>query len=96
MSDEQYFAAMDEFIEKYDAPQPETVRVLNLLMRKEFAQAIVNGEKKVEIRAFSEHYFDRLTDKKVDKWMTEHRDKKDMDMEAFNEFTRPFIGMDTI
>ena len=92
MSDEQYFAAMDEFIEKYDAPQPETVRVLNLLMRKEFAQAIVNGEKKVEIRAFSEHYFDRLTDKKVDKWMTEHRDKKDMDMEAFNEFmcaTRP-------
>ena len=92
MTDEQYYAAMDEFIEKYQAPIPAPVKVLNLLMRKEFALAILNGEKKVEIRAFSDHYFDRLTDKKVDKWMTEHRDKEGMDMEAFNEFmcaTRP-------
>lgn len=92
MTDEQYFAAMDEFIEKYEAPQPEPVKVLNLLMRKPFALDIISGKKKVEIRAFSDHYFDRLTDKKVDKWMTAHRDKDGMDMEAFNEFmcaTRP-------
>ena len=92
MTDEQYFAAMDEFIEKYKAPQPEPVAVLNLLMRKPFAEAILKGEKKVEIRAFSDHYFNRLTDKVVDKWMTEHRDKEGVDMEAFSEFmcaTRP-------
>ena len=73
MTDEQYFAAMDEFMEKFQAPQPEPVKVLHLVMRKPFAQEIVNGTKKVEVRAFSEHYFDRLTDKKVDKWMTEFR-----------------------
>lgn len=97
MTDEQYFAAQDEFLEKYQAPTPEPVNVLNLLMRKPFAEAIVNGEKKVELRAFSEHYFDRLTDKKVDKWMTEFRSKYEKDaeaMEAFNEFmcaTRPVM-----
>lgn len=92
MTDEQYFAAMDEFIEKFQAPQPEPVRVLNLLMRKPFALEIIEGAKKVELRAFSDHYFDRLTDKKVDKWMTANRDKEGMDMDAFNEFmcaTRP-------
>jgi len=95
MTDEQYFAAMDEFIEKYQAPQPEPVKVLNLLMRKPFAEAIVKGEKTVEVRAFSDHYFNRLTDKKVDKWMTDFRAKHGDDaeaMEAFTEFmcaTRP-------
>ena len=94
MSDEQYFAAQDEFMEKYGAPRCEPVQVLNLIMRKPFAEAILKGEKKVEVRAFSDHYFDRLTDKKVDKWMTQHREDKDMDKEAFEEFmcaTRPVL-----
>ena len=92
MTSEQWIAAFDEFVEKYNAPEPEPVRVLNLVMRRNFAEEILRGEKKVEVRAFSDHYFDRLTDKKVDKWMTENRDKEGMDMEAFNEFmcsTRP-------
>ncbi len=92
MSDEQWIAAFDEFVKKYGAPDPEPVRVLNLIMRKPFAEAILRGEKKVEIRSFSDHYFDRLTDKKVDKWMTAHRNDENMDHEAFEEFmcaTRP-------
>lgn len=95
MTDGQYFAAMDEFLEKFNPPQPEPVKVLNLLLRKPFALEIVNGKKTVEIRAFSDHYFDRLTDKKVDKWMTEFRAKHEKDEEAIeglNEFmcaTRP-------
>lgn len=95
MTDEQYFSAMDEFIEKFHAPQPEPVKILNLILRKPFAIEMLNGTKKVEVRAFSDHYFDRLTDKKVDKWMTEFRSKHEKDadvMEAFNEFmcaTRP-------
>lgn len=95
MTDEQYFAAMDGFIEKYQAPMPEPVKVLNMLMRKPFALEILNGKKKVEVRAFSDHYFDRLTDKKVDKWMTEFRAKHEKEenvMEDFSEFmcaTRP-------
>ena len=78
MTDEQYFAAQDQFIEKYSAPQCEPIEVLDLIMRKEFAQEILGGKKKVE----------------VDKWMTDHRDDPNMDMEAFDEFmcaTRPVL-----
>ena len=94
MTDEQYFAAMDEFMKKYDAPKCEPVQVLDLIMRREFAEEILHGEKRVEVRQGSQHYFSRLTDKKVDAWMTEHRDEPGMDMEAFNEFmcsTRPVL-----
>ena len=94
MTDEQYFAAQDEFIEKYRAPQCEPIEVLDLIMRREFAEEILSGKKKVEVRQGSDFYLNRLTDKKVDKWMTEHRDDADMDMEAFDEFmcaTRPVL-----
>lgn len=94
MTDEQYFAAQDEFMKKYGAPNCEPIEVLDLIMRREFAEAILSGEKKVEIRQGSEFYLNRLTDKKVDKWMTEHREEPGMDMEAFNEFmnaTRPVM-----
>ena len=94
MTDEQYFAAQDDFIEKYRAPQCEPIEVLDLIMRREFAEEILSGKKKVEVRQGSDFYLNRLTDKKVDKWMTAHRDDPDMDMEAFNEFmcaTRPVL-----
>lgn len=94
MTDEQYFAARDEFEKKYGVPKCEPIQVLDLIMRKEFAQQILRGEKKVEIRKCSDHYINRLTDKAVNKWMDEHRDQEGMDMEAFNEFmnaTRPVL-----
>ena len=92
MTDEQYYAAMDEFTAKYQAPVPKPIEVFDLIMRKEYAKAILSGEKKVEIRKWSDRYMSRLTDKAVDAWMNEHRDEAGMDMEAFNEFmcaTRP-------
>lgn len=94
MTDEQYFAARDEFMEKYKAPACEPIEVLDLIMRREFAEEILSGKKKVEVRNCSDHYFNRLTDKKVSQWMTDHRDEDGMDMEAFNEFmnaTRPVL-----
>ena len=94
MTDEQYFAAQDDFIEKYRAPQCEPIEVLDLIMRREFAEEILSGKKKVEVRQGSDFYLNRLTDKKVDKWMTVHRNDPDMNMEAFNEFmcaTRPVL-----
>lgn len=94
MTEEQWNAAFDEFTKKYQAPQPEPIKVLDLIMRKENARDILTGIKKVEIREWSEHYQNRLTDKKVDEWMTAHRDEPGMDMEAFNEFmcaTKPVL-----
>lgn len=92
MTDVEYFAAEDEFMEKYNAPKCKPLEVLDLIMRREFAEEILSGEKKVEIRQCSDHYFNRLTDKNVDAWMTEHRDAEGMDIESFDEFmcaTRP-------
>lgn len=86
MTDEQYYEAQDEFFTKYNVPETEPVEVLDLIMRKENAMEIISGSKKVEIRECSDHYFRRLTDKKVNAWMTEHRDDADMDIEAFDEF----------
>ena len=94
MTDEQYYAARDKFCKEYNAPMCEPIKVLDLIMRKEFAKDILSGEKKVEVRQCSEHYMNRLTDKKVCDWMDEHRDAPGMDMEAFDEFmcaTRPVL-----
>ena len=94
MTDEQYFAAKDKFINKYGAPMCAPIEVLDLIMRREFAEEILSGEKKVEFRKCSDFYMNRLTDKKVDMWMTTHRNDPGMDMEAFVEFmcaTRPVL-----
>lgn len=56
----------------------ETVEVLNLVMRKVFAQEILNGRKKVEFRAYSQHYLNRLYDKKVLDYMHLHRGEQDI------------------
>ena len=76
MTEEQWNAAFDEFTKKYQAPQPESIKVLDLIMRKENARDILTGIKK------------------VDEWMTAHRDEPGMVMEAFNEFmcaTKPVL-----
>lgn len=94
MTDEQYNTALNEFVAKYDAPLPEPIKVLDLIMRRQFAEEILRGEKKVEIRQYSNHYYNRLTDKNVDKWMTTHCEDENMDLEAFDEFmcaTRPVL-----
>lgn len=41
----------------------QQVEAYDLLMRKEYAQEIISGKKKVEFRSFSDHYCDRFFDK---------------------------------
>ena len=92
MSDEEYFLAMDEFISRYNAPQCEPIKQLDLLLSREEADEILLGKRKTVVRPFNDQYFDCLTDYHVDEWMTAHRDSFGMDMEAFTEFmcaTRP-------
>jgi hypothetical protein len=72
----------DEALAEYMAKNPalkkaKPVECLNLIMRKQFAQQIVDGTKKVEFRAFSQHYVDRLIDQDVDNWMTDHVDDEE-------------------
>ena len=75
------------FFEKYpECPESEHVRCMNLVMKKEFAEAIVRGDKTVEFRAYSKHYCDRLIDEKV----AAYRDKiSDDDIDDYEDFAKP-------
>lgn len=72
--DEEYWAQKDkEFEELYpDCPKAKPIECLNLIMKKTFAEQIANGEKKLELRAFSQHYYDRLIDKDVVNYVAAH------------------------
>lgn len=56
----------------------EPLEVLNLIMRKEFALEIIQGKKRVEFRAYSEHYSSRLYDKDVLNFMQLHKNEPEV------------------
>lgn len=84
-----------EFFEKYpDAPVSEDIECLNLIMRKEFAMQILRGEKKVEVRAYSQFYYNRLFDKKVLDWADAKADEmadKGVPEDEVNDFVQDCI-----
>lgn len=55
-----------------DCPRPKEIGVLNLIMRREYAEEIIKGEKPIEFRAYSKHYHDRLIDLDVANYILEH------------------------
>lgn len=78
---EQFEKGFAEFKKKYpEYKDAKPIERLNLIMRKEFAMQILKGEKKMEFRAFSEYYCNRLVDKDINNFMnkyfgTEHEDE---------------------
>lgn len=84
-------AARKQFFEEHpDCPKPKPVECLNLIMRKEYAEEILSGQKTVEIRAYSQHYCDRLYDKDVLEYENLHWDDDLMRMQMidFNDSVR--------
>ncbi len=84
-------AARKKFFEEHpDCPKPKPVECLNLIMRKEYAEEILTGIKTVEIRAYSQHYCDRLYDKDVLDYENAHWDDDLMRMQMidFNDSVR--------
>lgn len=83
------------FFDKYpNVKRSENIKVLNLIMKKEFAEAIIKGEKTVEYRAYSKHYSDRLYDKNLLDYGENYI--KDEDMADFVDFARPLRKVETI
>ena len=67
------YDAVEDFRRHYpDAPDPKRKEVLNLILRKEIAEEIIRGEKKVEIREVSPFYKARVWDKRVEEYINEH------------------------
>ena len=69
---EDFDEGSDRFYDETWAPEPREIEVLNLIMRKEYAQEILSGKKNIEVRSWSQHYYNRLYDKDVDLWNAQH------------------------
>ena len=72
---QEFIEKRDELYEKYpDYYDADEIECLDLIMKREFAEAIIRGEKKVEFRAYTEKYENMLFDEEVLKFMEEHLD----------------------
>ena len=70
---EEFVAARQQFFESHpEAPEAKDIECLNLIMKKEFAEQIIAGTKKLEFRAYSNHYVSRLIDKDVSAYIQRH------------------------
>ena len=70
---EEFLAARKEFFESHpEAKEAKTVGVLNLIMKREYAEQIVKGTKKLEFRSYSPHYVKRLIDPDVADYISRH------------------------
>lgn len=70
---EEYEAQVREFQVKYPDFKPaKDIEVLNLVMTRKNAKEIIDGKKKVEFRAYSDHYVGRLFDRNVLDFLKKH------------------------
>ena len=83
-------AQREFFADHPDVPRPQPVECLNLIMKREYAEQILRGEKKVEIRSYSQHYIDRLYDRDVLEYERAHWDDEllRLQMLDFNDSVR--------
>lgn len=71
----------EKFIETHpDYPIPEPIECLNLLLKRENALEIINGTKRVDFRAYTQHYVSRLYDKETENYVERHKDEPEIVM----------------
>lgn len=91
-SEDAYYKEQEEWLKKNPKAWAKPVDCLNLIMRKEFAQQILRGEKKLEFRAYTQHYVDRILDKDVLNYMDSlPNEPADSDLNTFAQVIRPVI-----
>ena len=72
-------AQISAFKEKYPDFKPaKAIEVLNLIMTRKNAKEILEGKKKVEYRAYTDHYIGRLFDKDVLEFLKKHGEEEDV------------------
>ena len=62
----------------HGVPMPEPIESLDLILKKEFALQILKGEKNVEFRSMTQHYMNRLFDKKLGDFLDKHADNAEI------------------
>lgn len=84
-NEEKWIKAYEAFYKKHpDCPKPGDIESLNLVMKKEYAEAIKRGEKTVEFRDYSKFYGDRIYDKAVSEYIAKNQTNPDL-REALRE-----------
>lgn len=72
---EEFAAAREKFFESHpDAPVAEDIECLNLVMKREYAEQILAGTKKLEFRDYKPFYIKKLIDPDVADYVQEHID----------------------
>lgn len=78
-TEEEFAAAREQFFKAHPgACDAQEVDCLNLVMKREFAEQILAGTKKLEFRQYSPFYISRLVDKKVADYIEKHKEEKDI------------------
>lgn len=78
-TEEEYIAACTKFYETHpEAPVTKDVECLNLIMKREYAEQILAGTKKLEFRSYSDHYRKRLIDNDMADYIRMHINEEDV------------------
>ena len=94
MTKEEWLAAREAFFKSHpEAPEAREVECLNLIMRKGFAEQILAGTKKLEFRAYSEHYVKRLIDRDVEDYIRRHIKEDDVLMFCNDRYLFSFLNL---
>lgn len=76
---EEFVAAYEKFMESHpEAPVAEGMECLNLVMKREYAEQIVAGTKKLEFRDYKPFYIKKLIDPDVADYIREHINDSDV------------------
>lgn len=96
LTQEQWEKEREEFLAKYpDLPLPKPIPCLDLIMKREWAEKILMGEKKIEFRDYTEHYANRLFDKETMDYIDEHLDDEEF-MAGYEYIFSPMRQVETI
>lgn len=89
IDEKQWQKDFEEFYAKYpDCPISQDVETLNLIMKRNYAENIKNGDKTVEFRSFSPFYCNKLYDKNVDAWVAAHPNNEEVKKAVENVIVR--------
>ena len=89
------FGIEPRFLKKHPGIKPsENIKSLSLLLKREFAEAILKGEKTVEFREYSDYYCRRIYDAKLVEYGDNHVSNNDM--EDFLTFAKPLRIVESI
>lgn len=98
MTDEEFERAEAEFFEKYpECPYPKHVECLDLVTKRDWAEQILSGEKKIQLDLDNDFFCDRILDSETLDFVEKMREEKNEEaLLAEGVFYNSIMQVDTI